>query len=144
MRTFGGIRKRHEQFLRSGGNLKDASKYANCINKCIIEEDNETRVISVVPPEELHLLMGGVNVHMDLLIEIYGLEFVETWTRSVNVLRHGYLGFDFDWSMRWSVGGMVGWPFNVFSQRFQYRFFASVHLQSCCSIFFCMLHRLSR
>ena len=86
LRTFGEIRKRHSQFLLSGGKLRDASKYANCINKCLIKEDDQTSVISVIPPEELHLLMGGVNVHMNTLIQMYGLAYVEEWTKSVNAI----------------------------------------------------------
>ena len=92
MRTLGEIRKRHQQFLLSGGKLKDASKYANCINECIIEGEDKTRVISIIPPEELHLLMGGVNVHMNLLIQIFGLEHIEAWSKGVNAIRHGYHG----------------------------------------------------
>ena len=96
IRTFGDLRKRHEQFLKAGGKLRDASKYANCINRCLLNEDDETRVIDVVPPEELHLLMGGVHVHLNLLIEIFGLQFVEKWTSRVGVIRHGYQGGGYD------------------------------------------------
>ena len=92
MRTFGGIRKRHRQFLDSGGRLKDASKYANCINEPLLKEEDDVRVISVIPPGELHLLIGGVDVHMNLLIQMFGLEFVEGLGKSVGAIRHGYQG----------------------------------------------------
>ena len=90
MRTFGGLRKRHAQFLRSGGKIKDAMKYANCINRCLINEEDHVRVVSKIPPGELHILMGCINTHMDLLIKMFGLPFVENWTKSINALRHGY------------------------------------------------------
>ena len=92
MRTFGGIRKRHKQFLLSGGKLRDASKYANAINEPIISEDDDKRVIAVIPPGELHLLIGAVDVHMNLLIRMYGLEYVESLVRSFGAIRHGYQG----------------------------------------------------
>ena len=90
MRTFGGLRKRHRQFIESGGNLKDAQKFANCIHEPILDEADETLVIYVIPPPELHLLIGAVDVH--ILIRIYGLKFVERLGRSVGASRHGYQG----------------------------------------------------
>ena len=77
MRTYGNICKRYRQFLESGGKLKDAQKFANCINELLIDEDDKTLVISIIPPGELHLLIGAVDVHMNILIKMYGLEFVE-------------------------------------------------------------------
>ena len=93
MRTFGIIRKRHRQFLESGGKLKDAQKFANCINEPLLDEDDDTLVISIIPPGELHLLIGVVDVHMNILIKMYGLEFVEALGRTkCGAMRHGYQG----------------------------------------------------
>ena len=92
MRTFGNIRKRNRQFKESGGILKNAQKFANCIHEPILDEDDETRVISVIPPGELHLLIGAVDTHMNILIRMYGLKYVEKLARSVGATRHGYQG----------------------------------------------------
>ena len=70
----------------------DASKYANCINPSLIVEDGSKRVINVFLPPELHLLMGAVNVKLKLLIDIFGLEFVEAWLKQHGIIRHGYHG----------------------------------------------------
>ena len=94
MRTFGGLKKRHEQFLESGGDLKNAQKFANVINRCLLKEADLTRVISRCPIPELHIMMGNVNVHMDLLIQIFGLPFMESWTKKMGIIRHGYLGVE--------------------------------------------------
>ena len=77
MRTFGSLRRRHAQFLESGGNLRNANKFANCINPCLLKEDDHKKVISVIPPSELHLMMGATNVRVNLIIKMYGLTFVE-------------------------------------------------------------------
>ena len=91
MRTFGNIRKRYRQFLESGGKLKDAQKFANCINEPLIDEDDETYVIDIISPGKLHLLIGAVDVYMNVLIKMYGLEFVETLGRTkCGATRHGY------------------------------------------------------
>ena len=92
MRTFGGLRKRHRQFVESGGRLKDASKFANCINNPLLNEEDDVRVISVIPPGELHLLIGAVDTHMNLLVQMFGLEYVEELAKSVGAIRHGYQG----------------------------------------------------
>ena len=100
MRTFGGLRKRHHQFLVAGGKLVDAQRFANCINEPLIEEDDDVHVISVIPPEELHLLIGAVDVHFNLLIKMFGLKYVIRLARSVGALRHGYQGMNKRGQMR--------------------------------------------
>ena len=96
MRTFGLLRKRYQQFLAAGGKLADASKHANVIHLCLIDEADAKRVIDVLPPPELHLLMGVTNALIDLLIKIFSLEFVEKWLNSHGILRHGYQGGGLD------------------------------------------------
>ena len=54
------------------------------------------KVISVLAPGELHEMIGGVGVAMDLIIKRYGLEFVEKWTKSEGIIRHGYHSGGYD------------------------------------------------
>jgi hypothetical protein len=49
-----------------------------------------------IPPPELHLLMGVTNRLMDLVIKNMGLDWVENWTRSLHIIRHGYQGGSYD------------------------------------------------
>ena len=88
MRTFGGMKKRNEQFVASGGNLRDAQKYANQIHPPLIVGDDSAMVLDDFPLPELHLLIGGVNVKLNLLIKIYGRERVEAWLRHIGAVRH--------------------------------------------------------
>ena len=92
MRTFGGLRKRHQQFLVAGGKLVDAQRFANCIHAPLIEEDDNVHVISVIPPGELHLLIGAVDVHFNVLIKMFGLKHMERLANSVGAIRHGHQG----------------------------------------------------
>ena len=92
MRSFGNMKIRLQQFRASGGNLRNASKFANVIEESLIIEDDNVLVISVIPPPELHMMMGGVGVHMNLLIKMFNLDFVEKWTKSHGIIRHGFQG----------------------------------------------------
>ena len=87
-RTFGNMRKRYEQFMASGGELKNASKYANVIHLPLLKEEDSTFVISVMPPPELHLLMGGVNAVLNLLIKQYDREYIENMLRPFGIMRY--------------------------------------------------------
>ena len=59
---------------------------ANCINSPLLNEADDVRVISVVPPGKLHLLIGAVDTHMNLLIQMFGLEYVEELANSVGAI----------------------------------------------------------
>ena len=96
MRTFGELEKRHAQFLDAGGRLKDAPKFANVIHRPLIKGEEDEKIIDRIPPEELHLMMGGVDTHVNVIILLRGLEYLEIWTRSVHVMRHGYQGGGFN------------------------------------------------
>ena len=94
MRTFGGLRKRHQQFLVAGGKLVDAKRFANCIHEPLIKEDDNVHVISVIPPGELHILIGAVDVHFNVLVKMFGLKPMERLARSVGAIRHGHQGMN--------------------------------------------------
>ena len=94
MRTFGGLRKRHQQFLVAGGKLVDAQRFANCIHDPLIKEEDNVHVISVIPPGELHLLIGAVDVHFNILRKMFGLKPMEQLARSVGAIRHGHQGMN--------------------------------------------------
>ena len=57
---------------------------------------DETAVVDVFAPGELHELIGGVGHPMNLLIKLYGLEFIEKWTKSQGIIRHGYHSGGYD------------------------------------------------
>ena len=88
--------------MHSGGDKKNAQKHANVINSPLIKAPDETHVLDVFPPAQLHMFMGATNSPIDLLIKVYGVERVERverveeWLRKVNVLHHGYHGGSMD------------------------------------------------
>ena len=44
-------------------------KYKNCINQPLLDIDEDQLVLSVVPPPELHLLIGATNKKLELVRE---------------------------------------------------------------------------
>ena len=85
-RTFGNMRQRYKQFMASGGDLKNASKYANVIHLPLLKEEDSTSLILVMPPPELYLLMGCVNAVRKLIKE-YDQEYVENMLYSLRIMR---------------------------------------------------------
>ena len=57
LRTFGSL----EQLEAAGSKMKAMQKFKNVIHPSLLKRDPGTSVLSVVPPTELHLLMGAVN-----------------------------------------------------------------------------------
>lgn len=61
-RTISGIKNNHEEWLENGAKLMTAKQYRNCIHIPIIGDkslsENNTKILDVIPPPELHLLIG--------------------------------------------------------------------------------------
>ena len=61
------------KYFAACGTKSSAKKYGNVIHPSIIDVDDSTPVTTIVPPPELHLLLGLVN-HLWLgLIAMIGL-----------------------------------------------------------------------
>ena len=67
--------------------------YFNCINPPLLNVTEDQLILAIVPPPELHLLMGGVNVKLEiirLVLEQKGLEDVFwDWCSKCGITRHG-------------------------------------------------------
>ena len=66
----------HNSFLAAGGKKENVQQYANCIKLPLLQVQGDLEVLDVVPPPELHLLMGATNCKLELLrefLEILGL-----------------------------------------------------------------------
>ena len=58
-RTLGSIRRNFEALRTSG--KSSAAEFQNCVNEPILSGSDETEVLDVLAPPELHLLLGVVN-----------------------------------------------------------------------------------
>ncbi len=77
---------------------KDASLYGNVIHPNMFsgcgEIDESTTIISLVPPPELHLLLGPVNKMFDEMLKIW--PGAEEWSDKLFLKRAEYHGLQFD------------------------------------------------
>ena len=95
-RTIGHCIKYHVDWLRSGGQKKNAHKFKNCVNPPVFNSDEDRLFLDIIPPPELHLLIGIVNTvysHMLINHESDALN----WAKVCNVQRiitHGNHGFE--------------------------------------------------
>ena len=67
IRTFSHLKSCHDSFIEAGGKKENAQKFANCIHPPLLSVQGDPEVLDVVPPPELHLLMGAVNSKLELL-----------------------------------------------------------------------------
>ena len=61
LRSFGDLKKSHIEWQAAGGDSKNAKLYNNVIHQPVFDErcDN-LEVLDILPPPELHLLLGIV------------------------------------------------------------------------------------
>lgn len=64
-RTIGSIVMNYSNWQASGGKKNDAKNYANCIQQPVVTGDSNKLILDVIPPPELHLMLGVVNTVFD-------------------------------------------------------------------------------
>jgi hypothetical protein len=61
-----------------------------------LKEDDDVLVLDGIPPPQLHLHMGVVNVVMDVIYKVWGKELLLAWCKRHYIMRRGYQGGCFD------------------------------------------------
>ena len=61
LRTLGDLRRLHREFFDAGEDFSKAKDFDNVIHPPIFKNPDETLVLDLIPPPELHLLLGSVN-----------------------------------------------------------------------------------
>lgn len=69
-RTIGSLKALFWQFYDSGDSKNDAKSHGNVIHPSLIKEHDDSLVISVLPPPELHLLIGSVTTIFNKMADI--------------------------------------------------------------------------
>lgn len=95
-RTIASLMNMFWDFFESKKDKKDAKTFGNVIHPPIICDDieDETPVICLIPPPELHLLMGPVNKLYNEMEEKWPQS--ELWLKAVNVKKEEYHGGQFN------------------------------------------------
>ena len=103
LRTLGSIRKNTQRYrtqnIISNGKLKSAKDYKSCFAEPLIDYEGDYLVIDLIPPMELHILLGIVNRLYDNLdkdLEKSGLSLsAKEWSDKLFIYRRHYHGGQF-------------------------------------------------
>lgn len=102
-RTLGSIRRNTERWraaCRERGRTLPASQFDNCVEMPLPPGDDNTPVMELLPPMELHLLLGAVNRlvdHLEKILEESGSRLtVQQWTGTLGLARSSYHGGQFE------------------------------------------------
>lgn len=94
-RTVGSCRENSDAFKNSGSKKINAKNFYSHVYQPIFTGNPETEIIDIIPPPELHLMLGVVNkLYGHMLRECE--DDTEKWAKSCNVSRefvHGSPGF---------------------------------------------------
>ena len=86
MRTLGRVREWNRKYMAAGSPLKRAQEYKNCIHTPIIDGQDEEFILLLIPPAELHLMLGAVNTLLTC-IEDRGVD-IKSWLLSNLNIKH--------------------------------------------------------
>ena len=89
LRTLGSIRTNVTAWRNSGAELSQAKKYKNCVNMPLFEDENyddsDVLTMHIVPPDELHLLLGLNHIYKELS-KVWA---ADSWASKCHVFRTG-------------------------------------------------------
>ena len=88
LRTFGSLRQNFEAFKASQSST--ASDFMNCHEKPLLLQTDDTEVLDVIPPPELHLLLGAVNHLFQGMKRVW--EVADSWPEYLHLKPAPYQG----------------------------------------------------
>ena len=82
------------------GRAQPAAQYANCVNQPLLPGADEELIMDLLPPMELHLLLGAVNrliQHLEeRLRETDAQQLLDIWLKKLGLSRPSYHGGQFE------------------------------------------------
>ena len=82
--------------MKESNNKQDAKNFKSCIHPPISSGDKNTKILDIIPPPELHLMLGVVNTMVDKM-SVEFEQITNDWIKESNVKRevtHGGTGFN--------------------------------------------------
>ena len=93
-RTIGSLNNMYRNFRDANVDTNKAKDFGNVVNPTLVKGDDETPVIHVIPPPELHLMLGPVNHIYDELSKVWVNS--KQWLDAINVKKVDYHGGQFE------------------------------------------------
>ncbi|CAH1105875.1 unnamed protein product [Psylliodes chrysocephalus] len=85
-RTIGNSLQHYQEWFEAGTVRKDAKKFKSCIYPPIFHGSKDSKILYLVPPPELHLLLGGVNTIVNHMFGDFEKD-AANWIKKCNVQR---------------------------------------------------------
>ena len=93
LRTFGSCVKNNMDYVASGSKSSTMQRYFNCINMPLLRMDSDMEVMDALPPPELHLMMGAVNLQLEVIYNYLVMlgqdEMLWAWCSQHGITRRG-------------------------------------------------------
>ena len=88
-RTIGNSSSNYQEWFKSGG-VRKAKKFKNCVNPPIFCYPEDTEILDIIAPPELHLMIGSFNTVLNHMLIEYE-DFVAEWTENFekDISRYG-------------------------------------------------------
>jgi len=93
-RTLGNITEQFWKFYQQNSSRTAAKRYDNVIHAPLLKGDADQRVVEVLPPPELHLLLGIVNKIYNEMFKVW--DGASLWSKHCFVERSAIHGGSFD------------------------------------------------
>lgn len=93
LRTISNITNKYNKWTDNGSKLANAKIYGNCTNIPIVatEDPNNDQILHLIPPPELHLMLGVVNkIYSEMMLKHPDIAL--KWAKNCNLERHAYHG----------------------------------------------------
>ena len=97
LRSLARIIEYYDGFTSAGSDKRRMKEFANVVNVPLLKLENDDLMEAMIPPPELHLMMGAVNHKLNLLSRLITKmeldeELLWTWCDSKGITRRGYNG----------------------------------------------------
>ena len=97
LRSLARIIECYDGFTSSGSDKRRMKEFANVVNVPLLKLENDDLMEAMIPPPELHLMMGAVNHKLNLLSRLITKmeldeELLWAWCNSMGITRRGYNG----------------------------------------------------
>lgn len=95
-RTVGNSLENYLKWHEAGEKKQDAKKFMNCTNPPVFDTSQDRAILEIIPPPELHLMLGVVNTLYTNLIKESEPDALQ-WAQKCSVTRevyHGSSGFN--------------------------------------------------
>lgn len=85
-RTMGNTLQNYAKWCEAGSVKEDAKKYKNCIHPPVFTTSEDKQLLQIIPPPELHLMLGVVNTLYKHLLTEFEQDALR-WAQSCHVTR---------------------------------------------------------